>query len=181
MVPDYFHVFVPGALVGTPGSAVLTAGQALDVTTAYPWAPSPALELAQDWFPNGMTQHGIRYLLAVDSQLERDRTIELVWEMVRRAEFADRPSRMTSIFAWETLEDAQAFQARNRSFSQTLIYVVRGVSRHRANMPLLGAFAGAGGSGIQDARAYWRGDRGRAPELWEHLLEPPVTVISHVP
>ena len=178
---EYFHVFVPGALVNQPGSAVLAEGQALDLTTVYPWAPTSATQLVREWFPNGMTQHGIRYLLAADAQIERDRTIELVWEMVRRSEFHERPSRMDSIFAWETLDDAKAFQARHRAHFQTLIYRVDGEARHRANMPLLSAFAGAGVSGIQDARAYWRGERGMAAELWEYLLAPPVTVLAHVP
>jgi len=44
-------------------------------------------------------------------------------------------------------------------------------------MLLLSALAGAGGSGIADARASWCG---RAGELWEHLLLPPVTVLEHV-
>lgn len=172
---EFFHVFAPQQ----PGSA-LVDGQQLGLQTAYGWAPAPALALTREWFPQGMTAHGVRYLLGADPQLERDRAIEITWELVRRLEFPDRPSRLTSIFAWDSLEDAQAFQARQRAFTATAVYRVEGESLLRANMPLLTALAGAGGSALQDARDYWAGKRGAAPELWEHLLRPPVTVVRQV-
>jgi hypothetical protein len=44
----------------------------------------------------------------------RNRVIELTCELVRRLEFADKPSRMSCVFAYRTLEEARAYRASRR-------------------------------------------------------------------
>lgn len=111
-MPEFFLVYVPGAPAPSnpaqPRPATLALGQTLGLTTNYPWAPPQALALAHQWFPQGLTEHGIRYLLASDTP-QSEKALELLWEAVRHAEHADAPSRLTSIFALPTHEDAEGF------------------------------------------------------------------------
>src|SRR5687767_5156099 len=108
---EFFHVFQPGGVV-SPGlvqQAELVSGQQLELSQNYPPATPEALQLVTDWFPEGLTQHGIRYLLAQGSNPSR--AVELFAEAVRRTEFEDRPSRLTSVFGTQTLPEAQVFEA----------------------------------------------------------------------
>jgi hypothetical protein len=170
-MPEFFHVS------NTPGSGVLLPGE-LDLLTEYPWVVPPALDAAHDWFPNGLTQHGRQYFLDFQSD-PNSRMLEIVWELMRRAEFAHAPSRMTSVFGFATVEDARAFRAEYRAGPMTGIFRVEGKQLHRGNMRLIG-WGATGAGAIANARSYWRGERGDASELWECLLAPPVRVIEQV-
>jgi hypothetical protein len=84
---------------------------------------------------------------------------------------------MTSAYAFETLNDARAFIGKyGLSVVRSGIFEVDGNVVHRGNMELasmnLAMYAGAFSFAV--ARAYWLGEQGPAPALWEVLLEPPV-------
>jgi hypothetical protein len=55
-------------------------------------------------------------LHAQDSAEEQlaDRNGERLRERIREAEFSGKPSRMRSVFVWETLDDARTFRGRHR-------------------------------------------------------------------
>ena len=71
-------------------------------------------------FPDGLSRHGWDYMTtSVDYVIHRPNQqhyilyvpqIELVFELVRRTDFPDRPSRLQSYFAFESLADAQSFE-----------------------------------------------------------------------
>ena len=68
--------------------------------------------------------------------------MELAWETVRLREFPDRPSRLDSLFLWETEERARAFFSR-RTWP-TGLYEVEVLDCRRvfvANMDLISHFA----------------------------------------
>jgi len=44
----------------------------------------------------------------------RNRVVELVFELVRRLAFPDKPSRMSAVFAYRTLDEARAYRADRR-------------------------------------------------------------------
>jgi hypothetical protein len=169
-VADFFHVS------HAPGTGLLP--DELTLRTDYPWVPAPAQSLVAEWFPEGLTQHGRQYLLDFQSD-PNSRTLEVMWELVRRAEFQDKRSRMTSVFAMASLEDALAFRAEFRAGPKAGIYRVDGECCHMGNMRLIG-WGATGATAIANARSYWRGERGEASELWECLLKPPVTVTEQV-
>jgi hypothetical protein len=132
----------------------------------------------QALFPNGITSHGLNWL--INPGMDGFITLrELTFEFVRRAGFPDCPSRYQSIFAFETRDDAHAFINIYCGGDAVSILKVDAEESFRANMQLLDVKSK--GVGISDAaHDYWRGDRGQAGELWEHLLVPPVTVIGKV-
>lgn len=105
--------------------------------------------------------------------------MEVFLEAVRRADHAEKPSRMTSAYAFETIEDAYAFIGRyGLQTIQSDIYEVDGEVLHRGNMELVSINMPAcpGAYSFAVARAYWLGEQGPAPALWELLLRPPIRV-----
>jgi len=141
--------------------------------------------LVQELFPEGLTQHGKRYLLdeclviptphGPAPQVPNIPMVELICELVRRLSFPNLPSRLQALYAWASPDEALAFQ---REFGGGTIYEVEGDQYFRGDMNLLYL----GGSGIgawQFAMKYWSGDASPAPR-WEYLLVPPVRVVHRL-
>lgn len=140
-------------------------------------------ELTLQLFPDGLTFHGKKYLLDECLVIKTPQgpapyvphipIIELVFELVRRVFFAEKPSRMTSLFAWASRSEAFAFQKVHAGGS---IYEVEAETSFRGDMNLL--FLGGSGVGAMlFAMKYWRGESSPTPR-WEYLLVPPVRVIE---
>lgn len=139
--------------------------------------PPEIKALVEDLFPAGMTSHGWQYLWSNAWNAGHTMTEALV-EYVRRAEFPHRPSRFQSIFVFESLADARTFRLRYPGANgvQGNIFVVGADESFRCNMPLMD-FGASVSVGLAMTRDYWRGERGYAEELWEHLLTRPVTLL----
>lgn len=162
-VPIYFHV-----------DKLASCNHGDTIQLQGPDAPWPELQdHLSSQFSSGLSAHGRTWLLDPNSEpLTRHR--ELVFEFVRQAAFADRPSRFRSVFAFETIDDAKSFQ-NFYAIPGTPIWEVTATESFRANMMLLDIrWSGLATSAA--AHAYWAGDRGDAPELWEILLRPPVHI-----
>ena len=96
---------------------------------------------------------------------------ELVYELVRAAEFADRPSRMTASFAFEGEVVARNFNNPSAPLLYRVEVADQAALTFRADMSWIDTLAGgpnAFDEARQLARHYWRGDpRGNA---WEVLV-----------
>jgi hypothetical protein len=133
-----------------------------------------------DRFPNGLSHFGTDYLikrLFLPGTEDTDQEIELIFELVRRAEHPDRPSRYTSIFAAESLEAALGWRTEVDA-SDAPIYEVEAPAAFRGDAEHL-TLAGTVADVWMRAGAFWRGDATPAPR-WELLLEPPVRVVAAV-
>ena len=141
--------------------------------------------LTQQLFPLGLTEHGKTYLLNEYLIVQTAQgpapvvphipMIELIFELVRRVFFPDKPSRLACIFAWEKYDQALEFQKQHGSGT---IYRIESESFIRGDMNLL-LLGGAGISAIQFALKYW--NEGKSPQpRWEYLLIPPVKVIERI-
>lgn len=166
---------------GTPPGTIpiaLQEGSVLGLTDhPPPIGPGSRDELAR-LFPDGMTNHGRQYMTTFPQDQGAAWATEALLEAIRRAEHPDKPSRMTSVFAFETIPDARAFVGRYGLIAnRSMIFEIDGNVLHRANMELTGVSASlAGAFSFAAARAYWLGEQGPAPALWELLLEPPITL-----
>src|SRR5512146_681924 len=147
----------------------------LDATPAI-YAPGAEAEVVR-MFPEGLTVHGRRYLAEAPSPEQHwpSGAAESFFEAVRRAGFPDHPSRMQSVFGFESIDDARAFAGTHRSGTPCAIYKLRGEIAHRANMSLLELCNHPGAVAFGLARSYWRGEPGARPVLWELLLRPPIS------
>jgi hypothetical protein len=191
-VATYFHVDRSGAL---------SKGQELtlhDPSTLppLPWdnLRDPLMKLLAELFPDGLTYQGLGYLYyqhllfphpgqgvspGPEAEAMRSRIIELLFELVRRTEFPERPSRLESVFGWETEEDARQFVASRPDTGQAVIWEVEGESVFRADMELLRLFTPLVSWWL--ARRYWSGEANLdMPPRWEHLLKPPVRLTKRL-
>lgn len=138
--------------------------------------------LVLELFPGGLTRHGKRYLLdeclviatpqGPAPQVPHIPMIELACELVRRISFPELPSRLQALFAWQSRDEALAFQRESGSGT---IYEVEADKFFRGDMKLLYL----GGSGIgawHFAMKYWTAEASPTPR-WEYLLVPPIRVI----
>lgn len=139
--------------------------------------------LTQQLFPRGLTSHGKKYLLNECLVISTPQgpapcvphipMIELVFELVRRLHFPEKPSRMMALFAWATHQEAAEFEMEHGGGS---IYEVEAEKYFRGDMKLL--FLGGSGIGaVLFAMKYWRGESSPVPR-WEYLLVPPVRVVE---
>lgn len=88
-----------------------------------------------------------------------NRVVELVFELVRRGNAPDVPSRLNTLFAYETTEQAEAYRAERRSVATHEIWSVNvadGIQLHEGD----GGWLGVPGDAlhfIRAAMAYWHG------------------------
>lgn len=103
------------------------------------------------------------------------RVLELLWELVRRSEFSDLPSRFTSFFAFTNLADAKRF-ATGAPMEQRMIYKIEADHFEQFDFNLLRQ-----GTCLalqwNIARTYW--SRGKSDDpLCECLVEHPVRILD---
>lgn len=137
-------------------------------------------------FPAGVSQHGFEYV--VNGQRgspggDKLGAIEMLCELVRRSDFAAKPSRFQSVFACQTVEDALRFAEKfpingeNGSPLQAVIWEVEAETApgHIGDMRLLSL----GDNWLMAwtlMHRYWQGEFNPDPH-WEVLLSPPVSVL----
>ncbi|WP_216911293.1 DUF2441 domain-containing protein [Nocardia noduli] len=116
--------------------------------------------------------------------VDRSVGLELVWELVRLNEFSGAPSRFQSMFAFESLAEAQQCQVLDGG-DGTIWEVETDLPGFRADMSLLHTHPKMD-SALQMARIYWSQsedyDRSNlppecGPPVWEILLAAPVHVV----
>jgi uncharacterized protein DUF2441 len=145
--------------------------------TSYPGA----LEAIRQRFPHGVSKHGAQYLRAwPHGELQAGFAAEALCEAVRLAEYPEKPSRMTSWFAAESIEDARAFVAVHRTQVFVDIWRAEGEILHRGNMALLQCIGLPVIAALEQMSAYWRGEGGIAPVVWEVLVGPGLTLVEVV-
>jgi hypothetical protein len=139
-------------------------------------------------YPDGLSEHGIQYLIkhglvifenGTNKPLSITHTtpmVEAIFELVRKSEFPQLPSRMQSMFAWCELDDAKEFNAGLGSTCS--IYEVESDQAFIADQNLLylgGSIIGA----YEMARKYWSGERGNNCKL-EAVIRLPVVLANAI-
>jgi hypothetical protein len=133
-------------------------------------------------YPSGLSQHGQYYLIDVGQHTRQEMpqtgeplaklssVLEMYWELVRRAEFPEKPSRFESFFAFTTPEEARAFGGGTGS-----VYEVDANLWEEFDLNLLKQPTSLALQWIQ-IRQYW--NHGASPNpLWECLLKPHVKIL----
>lgn len=136
-------------------------------------------------YPNGISYHGIQYLLNTKLILNDNNgrpttytlcnpMIEAIFELVRSSEFSHLPSRMQSMFCWQTLSDLKKFNDN----SQLKIYEIETDDYFVGDMKLL-YLGGQIIHTIELARMYWSGERSKDPHL-EVLVPLPAIIGTEI-
>jgi len=168
----------------------LSARATLDRTIHTTIQPPSLQAHIHSLFPLGVTEHGNGYLLnSKQSAIAVSANIELLFEYVRRSHYWSAPPRFESIFACETLADAQQFRsAPGWGNARAPIWEVEtNAAPFRADMTCL-TLRGSILLASYVAQRYWGHlDNDFAslggpptPPFWELLLPPPVKVIKRV-
>jgi hypothetical protein len=136
-------------------------------------------------YPNGLSQHGQYYLIDVGQHTRQQMpqsgeplaklssVLETYWELVRRAEFPDEPSRFESFFAFKTPNEARAFGGGTGP-----VYEVDANVWEEFDFNLLKQPTSLALQWIQ-IRQYW--NHGASPNpLWECLVKPPAKILRVV-
>ena len=137
----------------------------------------PLRAYLSEFLPGGLSDHGLTYLLL--PFMNPDAAQELVWESVRRAHYRHRPSRLQSVFGWETLDGAMAFAQR---FPGCPVYELEAPEVFKANMALLSVRTHPLQVSMF-AHAYWRGEQwpaghpGEVEPQWEFLMPAASTTV----
>ncbi|MCG2572348.1 DUF2441 domain-containing protein [Acinetobacter sp. ME22] len=133
-------------------------------------------------YPNGISLHGQSYLFGYPAFVAKSGSkqlvhispmIEAIFEQVRRADFPTLPSRFTSMFAWQSKNDAHTFKNNYRSPNAN-IFEVESEEYFLGDMSLL-TIGGQVMNTFELAYKYWNGDRSDKPSI-EVLLPLPVSI-----
>lgn len=118
----------------------------------------------QKIYPDGLSHHGWRYLKQRHTQGQN-------------SSFSHKPSRLQSLFACLSLEDAETFKS-TYGRPEDIIYEVQGEISHTADMKLtqLGVQNIAG---AYLAHRYWNGESTENP-FKEVILKLPVKVLAKI-
>jgi hypothetical protein len=173
----------------------LQVGQQVDLIRDYsPQLPSgqsffPDSDLKvhlNELFPEGLSFHGFQYLLNSNYLPQppyhehfyyKSPIIDLVFELVRKTRFPDKPSRFQSMFAWDSLDRAKNFRLEY-NLPDAPIFKIHADTVFCADMQLL-RLGNLGVTASFMADKYWKGEATEKPN-WEYLLKLPVQVVEQV-
>lgn len=173
-------------------SGLVAPGQVLDTKPVHaiqnpPFVPGKEypdeiVSLLGNAFPGGLSRHGERYLignydLMQNGYIGPSHVVELATELIRKAQFPHMPSRMTCLYASETLDGARTFATRC-NVAESHILLVEAAQFHRLDMHML-SLGPTIASSMNILTKYWQGAASSDP-FWEILIHGPVQVISRV-
>lgn len=155
----------------------LRVGQSVQMS--YPPTPTQALaKTLEELYPDGLSHHGISYLVDPDKRMYINTNIEQMFELYRQLYFPDKPSRFQSFFCFVAPEQAIKFYNQNSCWynEAKILKIDTGDSKiHIGDMDLL-----KGDTILQchdNAMRYWSGDLTPA-STQEALVALPVKVVD---
>lgn len=129
-------------------------------------------------YKEGLSKHGIRYLLTDLNRNIKDCSceIELFAESFRRGLNKNLPSRFQSFYSVYNLEDVENFITYQGGGDNCIVYDIEvdEVNVFKADMHLLNL----GGSNLEaeyNINRYWNGEGSQNP-FWEFLIKPPFKI-----
>lgn len=143
-------------------------------------SPPEMSSLVDKLFPCGLAPQGERYFINNEAKIyEISEFIDWSLEFYRRGVCPEKPSRYTSLFAWDSLEKAKKFRLTDGKPSNK-IFIIHTDSYHRGDMSLLGNDQTV----LEFTYAmdlYWSGKTVNPSPLWEYICPLPVSIGSEIP
>ncbi len=145
--------------------------------------------LAQKYFPNGLSPHGLSSLICLE-KCEDDfiePIVEIIFELVRQQHFPHSPSRLTSFYASESIDEAEKWchflykvhGHKQNQVPQSLWEIKYETESKLYDAKFLDITTNDSFSylaALENAHNYWNGSMSNNP-LPELLIPYPVTVI----
>lgn len=158
-------------------SNTLQVGQNVQMSN-LPMPTQALVKTLEELYPEGLSHHGISYLVDPDTRMYINTNIEHIFELYRQLYFPDKPSRFQSFFCFVALEQAIKFYNQNSCWynEAKILKIDTGDSKiHIGDMDLL-----KGDTILQchdNAMRYWSGDL-TPTSTQEALVVPPVKVVD---
>ncbi|EBM1235641.1 hypothetical protein JZC82_003913 [Salmonella enterica subsp. enterica serovar 4,[5],12:i:-] len=154
-----------------------------DIVTPKKFADISPVEmssLVDKLFPCGLAPQGEGYFINNAAKIYiKSEFIDWGLEFYRRGVFPQKPSRYTSLFAWDTPEKAKHFRLTNGKPSDK-IFTIQTNSYHRGDMSLL-----RNDTSVLEftyrMELYWSGKTFNLEPVWEYLCPLPVTIGKEIP
>ena len=145
------------------------------------------IELIEKYFPNGLNPHGLSMFLSrnlVNPEVNEPIT-DIIFELVRQLHFPEAPSRLSSLYASESIQQAFIWKSFLQTGEQSVIDLWE--IEFQTNAQLYDAsFLGIGSkndfsflTAMDNAHKYWNGGRSQKP-LLELLIPYPATVTRKI-
>lgn len=162
----------------------LKKGQIIDLVKYTDISPAGLQKIVDEWFPNGVSNHGDIYLLKGNQKFSvASPQIELVFELLRRLEYPQIKSRYEArLFATGSVEQAKQFAVNypNKGAIQLPMYwEVECDEFFKADMKLLTVATTSLGM-IDLARKYWSVESFDNDPFWEYMLFGTVRVLKRI-
>lgn len=149
----------------------------------------PMTSQCEEQFSAGISPHGFTYFLGHGIHFSNptnraDAAIEYALELLRQQRYPEKPSRFTSMFGCETLDEAKHFRGASNSTLNTPIYEVHSdLICHKGDMNLFSP-----GCALHEfdrrLNAYWQGKtyslRDGYEPFWEVVIPLPATISQMV-
>ncbi|MNW44388.1 hypothetical protein D3C74_216220 [compost metagenome] len=160
----------------------LSAGMTICLQDIYV-EPAILKTILDKRYPNGLSLHGDKYYgQPASKETLQDILTENIYEYERKLYFPDRPSRLQSFFASETIEGAMFWVSRIGVKNYTIWEIEFPDDRF---VKLDAAWLGVNKDDLSFlvaayfAEKYWSGEASENPQ-WELLIQTPVKIISSV-
>lgn len=155
----------------------LSQGQFVNYRDSPENLRSQVIEIVNEYYPEGISRHGEKYLTTVEPNEFTNYLNEWVFEFVRMTEFPERPSRFQSVFGTETVENAREF-ANQFWEDEVNIWKIECIDScsFRGDMSWLGTQSFP--DGIWRSREYWNGNSIGPDPTWEIFGKLPVKVVE---
>lgn len=149
-------------------------------------------KLAQKYFPGGLTPHGLSMLISrsVHDSSFTEPIIEFIFELIRQHHFSHAPSRLTSLYGIETVEQAIQWRRNFEQWSGKTTYSLWEIAYETEAATYDASLLNVDPAQVSEnefsclltmdnAFRYWSGEmtKDALPEL---LIPPPVTVIHQI-
>lgn len=168
-MPTYYHVDRASSLSSGKKIQLARDFSSVDIWNVQElYSKQDATDRALSLYSEGISSHGIQYLLTqgivifhpgsnVPQQIAPAVPMtEAIFELIRKTEFPDKPSRFQSMFGWCDLSQARHFKAS--CAVDATIYEIESDNAFIADQNLL--YLGASVIGAYElARQYWSGYR----------------------
>ncbi|WGM00905.1 hypothetical protein [Arsenophonus nasoniae] len=142
--------------------------------------PAEMSLLVDHLFPRGVSPQGESYFINNNAKIyDISPFIDWGLEFYRRCVYPEKPSRYTSLFAWDSVEKARHFRLTEGKPSDK-IFTIQTDIYHHGDMSLLNnnqtvlAF-----TNIMDL--YWSGKTFNSEPIWEYICPLPITISAEIP
>lgn len=162
-------------------SGLLYSGLTIMASSGYSHLNDASRSALSSLLQGEYSRHGGHYLVdAINMTSHSGHPMEIILELIRQKDFPDKPSRLESMFACLSQQDADSFRKLDPFYAKCPVYeaIPDGSLFHVADMNLLNIDCPAH-EFLQRCNLYWSGLSSDTP-FWEVVIPLPAVIGDQV-